>query len=119
MSLLLTFRHGEEIDQREAGVSILRRYWKQFAPRDVSEWDQRIANSGHYIVAAYVGDGACRVFLHFLSWCATSWACSFDALSFFRPTLQSRSALAAENLICANNSGSISDGVPDLSLSAR
>src|SRR5215813_9264950 len=52
----LIFRHGEEIDQREAGLSILRSYWKQFAPRDVSEWGQRIANSGRYIVAAYVDD---------------------------------------------------------------
>ena len=56
MATALTFRHGEEIDQRKAGVSILRRYWKQFAPRDVSEWSQRIANSGRYIVAAYVDD---------------------------------------------------------------
>ena len=55
MTTSLTFRYGEEIDQCEAGVSILRRYWKQFAPRDVSEWGQRIANSGRYIVAAYVG----------------------------------------------------------------
>ncbi|HYR87544.1 MAG TPA: hypothetical protein VE422_25910 [Terriglobia bacterium] len=52
----LTFRHGEEIDQREAGVSILQKYWKAFAPRDVGEWSQRIANSGGYVVAAYVGN---------------------------------------------------------------
>src|SRR5262245_63191273 len=56
MATSLTFRHGEEIDQREAGVSILQKYWKQFAPRDVAEWGQRIANSGRYIVAAYVED---------------------------------------------------------------
>src|SRR5262249_54758612 len=56
METSLTFRHGEEIDQREAGVSILRRYWNQFAPRDAAEWGQRIANSGRYIVAAYVGE---------------------------------------------------------------
>src|SRR6267142_3098530 len=52
----LTFRHGEEIDQREAGVRILQRYWKAFAPRDVHEWSQRIANSGGHVVAAYVGN---------------------------------------------------------------
>jgi hypothetical protein len=52
----LTFRHGEQIDQREAGVSILQKYWKGFAPRDVCEWSQRIANSGGYVVAAYVGN---------------------------------------------------------------
>src|SRR5262245_37565689 len=52
----LTFRQGEEIDQREAGVSILQKYWRGFAPRDVCEWSQRIANSGGYIVAAYVGN---------------------------------------------------------------
>src|SRR5262245_42087618 len=50
----VTFRHGEEIDQREAGVRILQKYWKGFAPRDVCEWDQRIANSRGYVVAAYV-----------------------------------------------------------------
>jgi len=52
----VTFRHGEEIDQREAGVDILQKYWKEFAPRDVYEWGQRIANSAGYVVAAYVGD---------------------------------------------------------------
>jgi len=52
----LTFREGEEIDQREAGVSILQKYWRGFAPRDVCEWSQRIANSRGYIVAAYVGN---------------------------------------------------------------
>ena len=56
METSLTFRHGEEIDQREAGVSILQQYWKAFAPKDVYEWGQRIANSGRYVVAAYVGD---------------------------------------------------------------
>src|SRR5262245_34555446 len=56
MEIPLKFRHGEEIDQREAGVSILKTYWKGFAPKDVCEWSQRIANSGGYMVAAYVGD---------------------------------------------------------------
>jgi len=56
MGTSLTFRHGEEIDQREAGVRILQRYWKAFAPRDVHEWSQRIANSGGHVVAAYVGN---------------------------------------------------------------
>jgi len=56
MTTSLTFRSGEEIDQREAGVSILRKYWEEFAPKDVSDWGQRIANSGRYIVAAYVDD---------------------------------------------------------------
>src|SRR5262245_39467203 len=55
MGVSLTFRHGEDIDQREAGVSILQKYWKAFAPRDVYDWSQRIANSGGYVVAAYVG----------------------------------------------------------------
>src|SRR5438445_13454586 len=52
----VTFRRGTEIDQGEACVSILKRYWKAFAPRSVHEWSERIANSGSYIVAAYVGD---------------------------------------------------------------
>src|SRR5438046_7923521 len=52
----VTFRSGVEIDQGEACVSILKRYWKAFAPRSVHEWSERIANSGRYIVAAYVGD---------------------------------------------------------------
>jgi len=56
MQITLTFRRGEEIDQREAGVRILQKYWQEFAPKDVSEWNQRIANSGGYIVAAYVDD---------------------------------------------------------------
>src|SRR5262245_18376597 len=56
MTTSLRFHHGQEIDQREAGVNILRSYWQEFAPRDVSEWGQRIANAGHYIVDAYVGD---------------------------------------------------------------
>jgi hypothetical protein len=42
-------------DLREAGVVILQKYWKAFAPRDVHEWGQRITNSGGYILAAYVG----------------------------------------------------------------
>src|SRR5215510_4664050 len=50
----VTFRRGDEIDQREAGVHILQTYWKGFAPRDVSEWGQRIENAGGYVVAAYV-----------------------------------------------------------------
>ena len=56
MQTSLTFRRGEEIDQRDAGVRILQEYWKEFAPKDVSEWSQRIANSGRYMVAAYVGN---------------------------------------------------------------
>src|SRR5262245_40972753 len=56
MQTSLTFRRGEEIDQRDAGVSILQKYWKEYAPKDVSEWSQRIANSGGYMVAAYVGN---------------------------------------------------------------
>ena len=50
----VTFRRGDEIDQREAGVSILQKYWKGFAPRDTWEWGQRIGNAGTYMVAAYV-----------------------------------------------------------------
>ena len=53
MQTTLTFRRGEEIDQREAGIRILQKYWKEFAPKDVSEWSQRIANAGGYVVAAY------------------------------------------------------------------
>jgi hypothetical protein len=56
MNTSLTFRCGEQIDQREAGVGLLGKYWKSFAPKDVCEWSQRIAASGGYIVAAYVGD---------------------------------------------------------------
>src|SRR5262245_12150110 len=52
----VTFRCGEDIDQRESGVRILQKYWKEFAPQDACEWGQRIANSGRYIVAAYVGN---------------------------------------------------------------
>ena len=52
----LTFRRGEEIDQRQAGACILKRYWKAFAPQDASEWSRRISNAGGYIVAAYVGN---------------------------------------------------------------
>ncbi len=50
----VTFRRGDEIDQREAGVSILQKYWKAFAPKDTRGWDQRIAKSGSHMVAAYV-----------------------------------------------------------------
>lgn len=50
------FRCGDEIDQREAGVSVLQKYWKAFAPKDVYQWSQRIANSGGHVVAAYVGN---------------------------------------------------------------
>src|SRR5262245_1537679 len=53
----VTFRRGDEIDQREAGVRILQKYWKEFAPRDTCEWGLRIANSGSHIVAAYVDNG--------------------------------------------------------------
>jgi hypothetical protein len=56
MDTSVTFRCGEDIDQREAGVGILQKYWKAFAPKDVFEWSQRIANSGGYIAAAYVGN---------------------------------------------------------------
>src|SRR5262245_40983377 len=52
----LIFRRGEEIDKREAGLGILQKYWKAFAPRDVYEWRHRIENSGGYIVAAYVNN---------------------------------------------------------------
>jgi len=56
MQTSVIFRCGEQIDQREAGVGILQKYWKAFAPKSAYEWGQRIANSGGYIVAAYVGD---------------------------------------------------------------
>jgi hypothetical protein len=52
----VTFRCGQEIDQREAGLNILRKYWKAFAPADLHQWDQRITSAGDYIVAAYVGN---------------------------------------------------------------
>jgi len=52
----ITFRHGEDIDQRETGVRILQRYWKAFAPKDANQWGERIANAGGYVVAAYVGN---------------------------------------------------------------
>jgi hypothetical protein len=55
METSLTFRFGDEIDQREAGVAILQKYWKAFAPKDVQEWNQRIRNSGRCIIAAYDG----------------------------------------------------------------
>jgi hypothetical protein len=50
----ITFRSGDEIDQRETGVSILQKYWKEFAPKDTYELGRRISNSGRHIVAAYV-----------------------------------------------------------------
>jgi hypothetical protein len=56
METSLKFRQGEHIDQRDAGVDILQKYWKAFAPRNVNEWGERIANSGGYVVAAYIGD---------------------------------------------------------------
>ena len=56
MQSSVTFSSGEEIDQREAGVGILQKYWKAFAPRDVREWGERIANSNGDIAAAYVGN---------------------------------------------------------------
>jgi hypothetical protein len=52
----VTFRGGDEIDQQETGVDLLKKYWKQFAPQDTHDWKQRIANSGGYIVAGYVGN---------------------------------------------------------------
>ena len=55
METSFTFRRGEEIDQREAGVAILQKYWKTFAPSDVLEWNQRIRNSGGCVIAAYDG----------------------------------------------------------------
>jgi hypothetical protein len=63
----VTFRRGDQIDQREAGVSILQKYWKGFAPKDVSEWGLRIANSGGYVVAAYIGDAIAGI-LEAMSW---------------------------------------------------
>jgi hypothetical protein len=56
MQTFLTFRRGEEIVEREAAVDILQKSWKAFAPRDVCGLSQRIANSGGYVVAAYVGE---------------------------------------------------------------
>ena len=61
MEASLTFRRGEEISHREAGVCMLQKYWKEFAPKDVLEWSQRIANSCGYVVAAYVGDAIAGV----------------------------------------------------------
>src|SRR5438876_8921147 len=57
----VTFRHGEDIDQREAGVRILQKYWKAFAPRDADHWSERISNSGGYVVAAYVGNAIAAI----------------------------------------------------------
>ena len=56
METSLKFRQGEHIDQRDAGVDILKKYWKAFAPRNVNDWGERIVNSGGYVVAAYIGD---------------------------------------------------------------
>jgi hypothetical protein len=56
MQTSVTFRCGQEIDQREAGLNILRKYWKEFAPADVHQWSKRITSAGSYIVAAYVGN---------------------------------------------------------------
>jgi hypothetical protein len=56
MERSLTFRQGEQIDQHEACVALLQKYWKAFAPGDAYEWDERIANSGGYVVAAYIGN---------------------------------------------------------------
>jgi hypothetical protein len=56
MQTSVIFRCGEQIDQREAGLGILQKYWKAFAPKSTYQWGQRIANSGGYIVTAYVGD---------------------------------------------------------------
>jgi hypothetical protein len=56
MQTSVTFRCAEDIDQREAAVGILQKYWKAFAPKDVVDWSRRIANSGSHIVAAYVGN---------------------------------------------------------------
>ena len=52
----VTFRCGQEIDQREVGLKILKKYWKAFAPIDAHQWGQRIASAGSYIVAAYVSN---------------------------------------------------------------
>ena len=52
----VTFRCGQEIDQREVGLKILKKYWKAFAPIDAHQWGQRIASGGGYIVAAYVSN---------------------------------------------------------------
>jgi len=56
MDALFTFRQGHEIDHRDAGVGILQKYWKAFAPGNVSEWNERISNSSGYVVAAYIGN---------------------------------------------------------------
>src|SRR5215475_1932440 len=57
----LMFRCGEQIDQREAGVGLLQKYWKAFAPKNVADWSRRIANSNGYIAAAYVGNALAGV----------------------------------------------------------
>ena len=53
MQAALTFRCGDEIDQREAGACLLQKYWKAFAPKNAQEWSERIRNAGRYIVGAY------------------------------------------------------------------
>ena len=55
MQASLTFRCGEDIDQREAGTGLLQKYWKAFAPKDAQEWSERIRNAGRCIVGAYAG----------------------------------------------------------------
>jgi len=52
----VTLRCGQEIDQREVGLKILKKYWEAFAPIDAHQWGQRIASAGSYIVAAYVSN---------------------------------------------------------------
>jgi hypothetical protein len=52
----VTFRCGQDIDQREVGLNILKKYWKAFAPIDAQQWEQRIASAGSYIVAVYVSN---------------------------------------------------------------
>jgi hypothetical protein len=56
METLLTFRRGEEIDQSEAAVSVLQKYWKAFAPKNVTAWHERVSNSAGHMIAAYVGN---------------------------------------------------------------
>lgn len=56
MQTQCTFRQGGQIDQPEAAVGLLQKYWKTFAPRDVHQWTRRIANADSYLVAAYFGD---------------------------------------------------------------
>ena len=53
---IFSFRAGEQIGQRETGLSLLQKYWKTFAPRDIHEFNQRIRNSEDCMIAAYDGD---------------------------------------------------------------